>query len=181
MLTWLGGNSHESVTSAAVSVCTSKPQQVWTDRPSTSSFDLDLCLFTTNNCVSKPVYLFKAWTVVGVSGQLESTYFRCRQCGCCAELKSHLHIASAKSLWASLRNSKDPKQATANSSFQFHSSVLSPQTLATYSIAAAGKEFLSKNSGCMIKDFSDPYGCLKLEQTEGKAGIKLWIWLMQHS
>lgn len=30
-----------------------------------------------------------------------------------------------------------------------------------------------KNSGCMIKDFSDSCGHLKLEQTGGKAGIKL--------
>lgn len=60
-----------------------------------------------------------------------------------------------------------------HSKFHFPVSQLSSFPSDTGNSAAAGKESLSKNSDCMIKDFSDPYGYLKLEQTEGKAGIKL--------
>lgn len=71
MLTWLGGSRCGRVTSAAACVRTAKPQWVcphytWADGAPTSSFDLDLHLLTTNNCVLKPVYR-KVQNVMGVS------------------------------------------------------------------------------------------------------------------
>lgn len=158
----------------------------WRQQPWKCHFSRCLCIFCEATAsvaslqtalVSKPVY-HKVQTVMGVSGQLESTYFRRRQCGYCGEQKSfpyHISWESVSFPWE-LRRSQ-----ISHSKFHFPVSQLSSFPSDTGNSAAAGKESLSKNSGCMIKDFSDPYGYLKLEQTEGKAGIKLWIWLVQHS
>lgn len=98
------------------------PSLAWAYRAPTSRFHFDLHLLTTNNCVSKPVYQ-KVQTVMGVSRATGVRLLQAQQYEYCAELKIRFLIT--KSLWTSLGSSKDPKQPTANSSLQFHSSVLS--------------------------------------------------------
>lgn len=60
-----------------------------------SSFDLDLHLWTTNNCVSKPVY-HKVQTVMGVSRATKVHLRWARQYGHCAELKRFFLVTISK-------------------------------------------------------------------------------------